>query len=190
MMSLRNVPASVRQRLLNRPKSDSRPFNELLQFFAMERFLYRLSQSAHVNQFVLKGALMLQVWSSPTSRPTMDIDLLGRTSNAEADLIAQLRDILAVDVEADGLVFDPDSIQTELINEGSDYEGTRIRFPGSLGTARVQMQVDVGFGDLVYPAPEARDIPTILDFPAPRLLCYSREPPLPKSSKSRSSSAC
>ncbi len=107
-MSLRNVPASVRQRLLNRARSDSRPFNELLQFFAMERFLYRLSQFAHADQFVLKGALMLQLWRSPTIRPTMDIDLLGRTSNAEADLVAQLRGILAVDVEPDGLVFDPD----------------------------------------------------------------------------------
>ena len=176
MTSARNVvPASVHQRLLNQARNDRRPFNELLQYYAMERLLYRLSQSAHADRFVLKGALMLQVWCSPEIRPTMDIDLLGRTSNAEADLVAQVRDVLTVDVEPDGLAFDYHSIRTERITEGADYEGIRIRFPGALSTARIHMQVDVGFGDVVYPEPEASDYPTILDFPAPRLLCYSRE---------------
>ena len=76
-----NISASVRQRLLNRARSDKRPFNELLQHYAMERFLYRLSQSAYATQFVLKGALMLSAWRSPSLRPTMDIDRLGQTSN-------------------------------------------------------------------------------------------------------------
>ncbi len=126
MKSPRNIPASVRQRILNRAKSDRRPFNELLQYYAMERFLYRLSQSAHADRFILKGALMLRVWRSPELRPTMDIDMLGRTSNKEADIIAQIRDILSMDVEADGLAFDADSIQTERITEDADYEGIRF----------------------------------------------------------------
>ncbi len=171
----RNLPASVRQRLLNRARSDRRPFNELLQYFAMERFLYRLSRSDHVEQFILKGALMLYVWQPTTIRPTMDIDLLGRTHDVEADLVAQLRDILAVDVEPDGLTFDAESIRAERIAEGADYEGIRIRFSCMLVTAQVHMRVDVGFGDVVYPEPETSDLPTLLDFPAPRLLCYSRE---------------
>ena len=144
-------------------------------YFAMERFLYRLSQSAHADRYVLKGALMLQVWRSPDIRPTMDIDLLGRTSNAESVLVRRVQDILAITVEPDGLVFDPTSIWTGRITEGADYEGLRIRLPGTLGTARMHMQVDVGFGDVVYPEPEVADFPTMLDFPAPRLLCYSRE---------------
>ena len=175
MTTPRNVPASVRQRLLNRARRDRRPFSELLQYFAMERFLYRLSRSVHAERFILKGALMLHVWHSPTIRPTMDIDLLGRTSNREADLVPQLRDILGVDVEPDGLVFDPESIRTERIAASAGYEGIRIRFSGMLVTARVHMQIDIGFGDVVYPEPEAADLPTMLDFPAPRLLCYSRE---------------
>ena len=175
MTSPRNVPASVRQRLLNRARSDRRPFNDLLQYFAMERFLYRLSQSAHTDRFVLKGALMLRVWQSPEPRPTMDIDLLGRTRTEEAGVLAQVRDILSVDVEADGLAFNPASIRTERITEGADYEGIRTRFQGALGTARIHMQIDIGFGDVVYPEPEASTLPTMLDFPAPRLLCYSRE---------------
>lgn len=175
MRAPHNLPASVRQRLLNRARVDRRPFNELLQYFAMERFLYRLSQSVYADRFILKGALMLQVWRLSDTRPTMDIDLLGRASNAEGDLIAQVRDVIGVDVEADGLVFDPGAVRTERITEGADYEGIRVRFPGVLGTARVNMQIDVGFGDVVYPEPQAADLPTMLDFPAPRLLCYSRQ---------------
>jgi len=175
MKSPRNIPASVRQRILNRAKSDRRPFNELLQYYAMERFLYRLSQSAHADLFILKGALMLRVWRSPELRPTMDIDMLGRTSNKEADIIAQIWDILSMDVEADGLAFNADSIQAERITEDADYEGIRIRFRGALDSARINMQVDIGFGDVVYPEPEKSEFPTMLDSPAPRLLCYSRE---------------
>ena len=175
MKSPRNIPASVRQRLLNRARNDRRPFSELLQYYAMERFLYRLSQSTHANRFILKGALMLRVWRSPELRPTMDIDMLGKTSNEEVDIIAQIRDILAVDVEADGLTFDPDSIQAEQITEDADYEGIRIRFRGALNSARINMQIDIGFGDIVYPEPEESDFPTMLNYPEPRLLCYSRE---------------
>lgn len=175
MKSKSNVPASIRQRLLNRAKSDKRPFNELLQYYAMERFLYRLSRSAHADRFILKGALMLRVWRSPGFRSTMDIDMLGRTSNEESSIVEQVKDIMAVVVDPDGLTFDPDSIQVEPITEDADYEGMRIRFRGLLDSARVSMQIDIGFGDIVYPGPEESDLPTMLDSPAPRLLCYSRE---------------
>ena len=175
MKPTRNMAASVRQRLLNRAKREKRPFNELLQYYAMERFLYRLSRSAHADCFVLKGALMLRVWRSPELRPTMDIDLLGRASNEGNSIVAQIRDVIAVGVEPDGLVFDPDSIQSERITENADYEGIRVRLRGTLDSARVSVQIDIGFGDIVYPEPEESDLPTMLDLPAPRLLCYSRE---------------
>ncbi len=118
---------------------------------------------------------MLRVWRLPEFRPTMDIDMLGRTSNEEASIVAQVRDILDVDVEADGLSFDPDFIQAERIAEAADYDGIRIRFRGALDSARINMRIDIGFGDLVYPGPEELDLPTTLDSAAPRLLCYSRE---------------
>ena len=88
-MSGRDVSASVRQRLLNQSRAQERPFQELLQYFAMERFLYRLSKSKFSDRFVLKGALLLTAWRAPLSRPTMDIDLAGRTSN-ELNHIAEL----------------------------------------------------------------------------------------------------
>ena len=118
---------------------------------------------------------MLRVWRSPTLRPTIDINLLGKTNTDEYNLVEQFRDILAVDVGEDGLVFNSNSIKTERITEDADYEGTRIIFSGKLGTARILMQIDIGFGDVVYPGVEEADLPTILDFPAARMLCYSRE---------------
>jgi len=175
MKSPQNVSASVRQRLLNRSKADNRSFNELLQYYAMERFLYRLSLSDHAQHYILKEALMLRAWNSPEFRPTMDIDMLGRTGNEEENITEQIRDILAVEIKPDGLSFDSDSIQTERITEDADYEGIRVRFRGALGTARISMQIDIGFGDIVYPGPEKAELPCMLDSPAPSLLCYSRE---------------
>jgi len=170
-----NVAASIRQRLLNKARESGRPFNELLQYFAMERFLYRLSQSAHADKFVLKGALMFSAWHAPVTRPTMDIDLLGITDNSVEAIVALAKEVCAQDVAQDGLVFDADSVGGERIVEDADYEGVRIRFRGTLDTARVAMQIDIGFGDVVVPKPAVAEYPTILLLPAPRLKGYSRE---------------
>jgi len=145
LKSLKNVSASVRHRIRNRAKKDKRPFNEILQYYAMERFLYRLSQSVHADNFILKGTLTLRVWRSPEFRSTMDIDSLGKTNNEEASIVAQIREIIAANVEPDGLTFDPDSIRSERITEGADYEGLRIRFLRILDSARINMQIDIGF---------------------------------------------
>lgn len=174
MSGTRNLGASVRQRLLNRARVEKRPFQELLQFYAMERFLYRLSQSRHSECFVLKGALMLRVWESPSYRPTMDIDMLGITDNREQAILQQIEEVIAEEV-ADGLLFDTTSLKAETITEDADYQGLRVRFPASLDGARIMMQLDIGFGDAVYPGPERQIYPVLLDFPAPELLCYSRE---------------
>lgn len=140
----------------------------------MERFLYRLTQSSHADRFILKGALMLQAWRSPETRPTMDIDMLGKTSNDVESICRQIADVLAVEVE-DGLLFDPSTIRGEVIKENADYEGVRVRFVGTLDGARMPMQIDVGFGDVVHPEARITELPALLDLPAPRLLCYSRE---------------
>jgi hypothetical protein len=158
MTSRQNIPASVKQRLLNRTKTDNRSFNELLQYYAMERFLYRLSLSSHAQDYILKGALMLRAWNSPEFRSTMDIDMLGKTRNEQTNIIEQICDILAVEVDPDGLVFDSESIRTERITEDANYEGIRVRFSGFLGTARINMQIDIGFGDIIYPGPEMAEL--------------------------------
>jgi len=170
-----NIAASVRQKLLNLARHDRRPFNELLQYYAMERFLYRLSCSDHADLFILKGAMMLRIWHADDYRPTMDIDMLGRTSNDPITITKQIREIIDTDVHPDGVSFLSDSIVCESITEDADYKGVRVRFQGVLDSARIAMQIDIGFGDSVYPAPERHTLPTFLDQPAPKLLCYSRE---------------
>ncbi len=172
---LKNIAASVRQRLLNKSRSDVRPFQEIVQYYAMERFLYRLAQSQHANRFILKGALLLQIWQMPEIRSTMDIDLLGRTNNDVSLLISNITDILSVDIDPDGLSFFPENITAERITEDKEYKGLRIWFPAKLDTMKLNMQVDIGFGDIIYPRPEKSEIPTMLESPAPLLLCYSRE---------------
>ncbi len=173
--SFKNIAASVRQRLLNNARETGRPFNELLQYFAMERFLYRLSESPYSDSLVLKGALMLTVWEAPLSRPTMDIDFLGHIDNNIKTIIAAVENICSQQVVPDGITFDLTSIRGEHITEDADYEGVRVRFHGSLGTANINMQLDIGFGDVVIPAPASLEYPTILDLPAPKLHGYSRE---------------
>jgi hypothetical protein len=165
----------MRQRLLMKARETSRPFSELLQYFAMERFLYRLSKSRFAGHFVLKGALMLTVWKAPLTRPTMDIDLLGRIENSIETVTKVTREICRQEVEPDGIIFDLTNIDAERIAEDADYEGIRIRFRGSLNTARFIIQLDIGFGDIVIPSPEPTNYPTLLDLPAPRLCGYSKE---------------
>lgn len=174
---IKDLAASVHRRLLDRARQTSRPFNELLQYFAIERFLYRLSQSEYANNFVLKGALMLNVWEgSSLTRPTLDIDFLGqRISNEVGSIVQVIRKICGHPVDADGIVFDAGSVKGARIAEDVGYEGVRVRFNGSLGNARINMQLDVGFGDVIVPSDERRKYPTILDFPAPHLCGYSKE---------------
>ena len=167
--------ASVWQRLLNYGKASGKPFAEVLQYYAMERFLYRLSVSPHVDAFTLKGALLLTAWQAPLSRPTMDIDLLGRTDNAVDAILGLMREISQSKVIDDGIVFDPASFAGETIREDADYSGVRIRFVGHLDNARIHMQIDIGFGDVMTPGLEELVYPTILDFPAPKLSGYTWE---------------
>ena len=141
-MTTKNFAASVRARLLNHARETKRPFQEVLQYYAMERFLYRLSRSAHRERFILKGALMLRVWEAPASRPTRDVDLLGCVDNAVENLVQIVRELCEVEAEADGLRFEPASVSGAKIKEAAD-EGVRIRFLGLLENSQVPMQIDV-----------------------------------------------
>jgi len=171
----RDVAASVRQRLLNYARAKGRPFNEVLQYFALERFLYRLGRSPYRRRFVLKGALMFTAWQSPFSRPTRDIDLLGRLDNTVEHVVSAIQAVCREPAPEDGLRFAAESVVGERIIETANYAGVRVRFTAYLGTARIPMQIDIGFGDPLVPGPSLVRLPTILDFPPPELQGYSRE---------------
>lgn len=174
-MTITNLTASVHARLLNRARATGRPYQELLQYYAMERFLYRLSRSVHRSRFVLKGALMLHVWDAPLARATKDLDFLGHLDSSLDNLKRVIRDVCTLEVEPDGMVFDPATVKATRIKEDADHDGVRVRFVGLLARSRVTMQIDVGFGDVVTPGAERFAYPTLLDFPAPELSGYPRE---------------
>jgi hypothetical protein len=141
----------------------------------MERFLFRLAQSSHADHFILKGAMMLSVWRVAEARSTMDIDVLGKIDNVEDSIRNAIRDIIAIPVPEDGILFLPNTISSSRITEDANYHGIRVTFRAQLDSARVNMKLDIGFGDVVFPPPERLPFPTILALPAPLLLCYSRE---------------
>jgi len=170
-----NLAASVHQRLLNLARTSNRPFNELLQYFAIERFLYRFSLSPYKEQFVLKGAQMLRAWESPLARPTMDIDMLaGQTANTIENLERIVRECCRVEVN-DGVLFDTASLRGEAISKEAEYQGVRVRVKGTLGKIKLNVQIDFGFGDVVIPKPVPTKLPQLLDLGAPRLLGYTPE---------------
>lgn len=170
----KDIAASVRQRLLNKAKAENRQFEEILRYYMIERFLYRLSKSPYSEKFILKGALMLTVWESPPTRPTSDIDMLVRAENDLEQLTSTFREISGQNVEPDGLLFDTSDVRSEIIIQFAAYPGVRIRIVGRLGQARSVFHVDVGFGDVVIPPPKRITYPVILEMPAPVPFGYSQ----------------
>jgi predicted nucleotidyltransferase component of viral defense system len=171
-----NIAHSVRQRLLNISREKGEDPNIIFIRYALERFLYRLSRSNKANQFILKGAMLFAVWTKQPHRPTRDLDLLSFVSDSVEGLIRTFQQIIATEVEPDGLVFDPESIGVSEIREGLDHPGKRVKLVAKLGSAhRITLQIDIGFGDVVTPQAEEIDYPTLLDLPAPHIRAYPCE---------------
>lgn len=170
-----DLAASVRQRLHNLSRQRQEDFDLILGRFASERLLYRLSQSPFANQFVLKGAMLFSIWFDRPHRPTHDLDLLGYGSSTQESVVQMVAALCRLEVVADGLIFNPDSIQVEEIRAGQEYNGQRVKLMAMLGVARIPVQIDIGFGDVVSPPPAPVPYPTLLDFPAPLLRAYRRE---------------
>jgi predicted nucleotidyltransferase component of viral defense system len=171
------VAASVRQRLKNLAARQGEEFQALLTRYAGERLLYRLTQSKYREQFILKGAFLFSIWSDEPHRPTRDLDLLGRGDNTLSYLEKVFQEICQVEVLDDGLEFNSYTVRSQRIKEDNEYEGVRINLRSNLtGTrTRIELQVDIGFGDAVTPAAINREIPTLLSFPAPLLSTYPKE---------------
>lgn len=167
-----NVATSVRARLLNVAKGQGVDVNQVLVRFALERILYRLTQSQHADRFLLKGALLFTLWYDMPHRATREADLLGFGASDVASVAKTFRDIAAVAVD-DGIAFDPSSVTVEAIRKEAGYGGVRVIITGELAKARCKTQIDVGFGDAVTPAPVNSIYPVLLDdLPAPRLRAY------------------
>lgn len=175
MKTKTNLAASVAARLQNRAKQFGDDYQMLLTSYCLERFLYRLGASDRRDRFVLKGAMLLRLWSDRPYRATVDLDLLRRGDRAFEAIRGDIRAILATPVPSDAVTFDSDAIHLEPIRSADEYAGTRATLPARCGTARLMLQVDMGLGDSVWPLPQPCTYPTLLDFPAPHLLVYPRE---------------
>lgn len=173
MKGPRNIEHSVHDRLLNLAHQRREPFDLVLVRYALERLLYRLSRSDYSRRFVLKGAFLFLVWQEADLRPTRDLDLLGYGTPDVETLSGIFRTIGSLAVPDDGLEFVTASVRGDEIREDDIYVGVRIRLIARLGSARIPLQVDVGFGDIVSPPAEEIEFPTLLAMPAPRMLAYS-----------------
>ena len=170
----RNLAASVRARLKQHADASKQDFNLTLTHYGPERLLYRLSVSTHASNFLLKGALLFTLWYDMAHRPTRDADLLGFGPDDVETAVNTFRQICQTPV-TDAIVFDPASVKGSIIRKEAGYGGVRIDLQATLDGARIALQVDIGFGDAVTPAPQTITYPVLLDeFPAPQLRAYPK----------------
>lgn len=169
-----NSAASIRARLKQHPDTSKQDFNLTLTRYGLERLLYRLSISEHAPNFLLKGALLFQLWYGQPHRPTRDADLLGFGPDDVPTLIGVFRSICTIAVD-DGIVFDAESVAGTPIRKDAGYGGVRIDLRATLDGARLALQIDIGFGDAVTPDAQQVTYPTLLtDVPGPTLRAYPK----------------
>ena len=176
---VKNLPASIQRRLRNKAIEQKRPAAWIQDYYANERFLYRLSRSEHCQKFVLKGGLVFIGWGIPLRRHTKDIDFRAYTNNNLEDVVQIIKEVCLQDVEPDGIVFESDTVTAEVISEGPEYEypGTRVHLWARLGeTSRVRIKIDIGFSDEIVPKQSLISYPTVFkDMPSPIIQGYPKE---------------
>ncbi|MCP4147759.1 MAG: nucleotidyl transferase AbiEii/AbiGii toxin family protein [bacterium] len=169
-----SLAESVRQRLLNHAKLKDKTFDLVLTHYALERLLYRISQSQWKEKVFLKGALLFSIWYDSPHRATRDLDLLGCGFSSMEYVKRMFHNLCEMSVPDDGIFFDPSTIRCHDIREGNTYHGIRVKLLARLAGARIPLQVDVGFGDSITPEPEYVVYPTFLEFPPPTLFAYTK----------------
>lgn len=169
----KNLDESIYSRLKNVARQRKRPVQEVLKYYAMERFLYRLSVSPYQPNFYLKGGLMLMVWDPMSHRATVDIDFLAKTSNSIANLQKIINEVCTVEVIPDGIKFAQETLKLSEAQLEAEYHGISAAFSAHLFTAKLPMRIDFGFSDTILPSPALVKYPTLLDLPAPKLKGYT-----------------
>lgn len=173
---MKNTVASIQHQLKQLAIAEKKAYQLVLTRYFQERFLSRLAKSVYNDQFCLKGGALLYAMEQQKSRPTLDIDLLAMGLSSETDWLPRIfKEIGRIDDDTDGVVFDPTRLTSEPITESGPYPGLRLKLPVSLGNIRQLIQIDVGFGDIVTPAPVQMSYPTLLAMEPPQLLAYSPE---------------
>lgn len=173
---LKNPAASVRMRLLNHAKQHGDDYQRVLTRYAIERLLFRLSQTEAAEHYVLKGAMLFITWPEHVFRPTGDLDLLGKGDPDPVTITELFARICEVESPNDGITFDSATLKVEPVRETDKYQGAQVTLKGELAGAVIHVQVDIGFGDHVYPPPTRQTFPSLLpDMPAANILMYPPE---------------
>lgn len=173
---LENIPASIQARLKNESEKRGRFFNEILQYYGMERFLYRLSRTPYANDLILKGGLMFYGLNIPMRRPTRDIDFLGTEEYTQKDLLTVFHTAMSISFPEDGIHFDPNTLHMSQTQADTNQGGIRITFVGYLGNVRLPVQVDIGFSDELVSESMHIDYPVLLSgMQGPQLKGYPLE---------------
>jgi predicted nucleotidyltransferase component of viral defense system len=167
--------ASVRARLLKLARERGEDFQITLRNYLFERFLYRLGRSELRGRFVLKGAILLRLWADQPYRATVDLDLLSSGHSDPAYIIRDIAAICRTEVPDDAVLFDASTITAEQLRVQEEYAGARATFEARLGTIRERLQVDIGFGDALWPPAEEVSYPVALGDPAPLIHVYRPE---------------
>lgn len=174
-MNKSNIEHSVRQKLLNVSISKDVDYNIVLIWYGLERFLYRLSKSRYSDQFILKGAMLFAVWAKQPLRPTKDLDLMAYGDASAGYLTKVFTEICQTKVDDDGIVFDTNGMEINEIREEQEYDGQRVKLLAKLGNAKIRLQIDIGFGDAVTPAPAKIQYPVLLESSVPSIKAYPKE---------------
>lgn len=168
----KNIGESVRSRLKNIAIKEGSDFNAILTRYGLERLLYRIGESEYSNQFLLKGALLFNLWYDMPHRPTKDIDLLGFGDNDLAYIKQTFSKICSISAD-DGINFLSESVTVDTIKKDGGYTGARVELFGELAKAKIKIQIDIGYGDAVTPGPIDAHYPVLLnDLPAPKIRTY------------------
>jgi len=172
---IKDLGASVLARLKKYATETKLTFNEVLIYYGLERFLYRIAESRHENQFILKGALVMLTWPQSHIRTTSDMDLRSYINPDSQTVIEIMREICELKTAPDGIEFDPNSVTATNILETATHPGIRVRLIGYINKTRIHIQIDLAFTDPVFPEPMKVNYPSILQFPEPRIRIYPKE---------------
>ncbi|HAT1815609.1 TPA: nucleotidyl transferase AbiEii/AbiGii toxin family protein [Legionella pneumophila] len=168
----KNMGESVRSRLKNIAVKEGSDFNAVLTRYGLERLLYRIGESEYSFQFLLKGALLFNLWYDMPHRPTKDIDLLGFGDNDLVYIKQTFSKICRISAD-DGISFLAESVTVDTIKKDGGYTGARVELFGELAKAKIKIQIDIGYGDAVTPGPIDALYPVLLsDLPAPKIRTY------------------
>lgn len=169
-----NSVASVNDRLKSLCLKTGKTMEEMLVAYGLERTIYRISKSRYVDNFTLKGGIFLYaLFDGNFVRTTTDIDLLAqKISNRVEDMLSVFAEIFSMDAD-DPLRFDLDTLKVIPITEFKDYHGVNLSILAYLDRTRINVSVDVGFDDIIYPERVEMDFPVVLSDESPHIYAYS-----------------